>query len=450
MIPFPLSFAVSAVNGVFFGDAALLDATVTDVTIDSRRAGEGLLYVPIIGQVHDGHNFIGGAMAQGAICTLSDRPLGDGVPHILVSDTTEALQRLAEAYLAENRVTVIGVTGSAGKTSTKEMLYAVLSKRFCAYKTPGNLNNQTGVPQAVFQIEKHHELAILELGTNHPGEIRALSRIVRPDICVLTNIGVAHIEFFGTRENIFRGKTEMLDYMQKNGSVIVNGDDDLLRTVPNALRFGMGEHNELRAVDLKEQALDGTDFTVLFEGRQKRMTVPAPGRHMVSNALSAIAVGLTLGMTLGELQSGVEAYVPTAGRMDIRRTKRFTILDDTYNANPSSVMAAIDVLESVKHGRRVCILGDMLELGEEAAEFHEVVGMYAANHGMDLILCVGPNSEQTQRGADAIQKRLAYHFETQDDLMRLLGELVQDGDTILVKASRGLHLENTVALLERM
>jgi len=450
MIPFPLSFAVSAVSGTYHGDAALLSATVTDVTIDSRKAGEGILYVPIIGQVHDGHKFIGGAMAQGALCTLSDRPLDDGIPYILVSDTTEALQRLAEAYLFANRIPVIGVTGSAGKTSTKEMLYAVLSKHFSAYKTPGNLNNQTGVPQAVFQIEKQHELAILELGTNHPGEIRALARIIRPDICVLTNIGVAHIEFFGSRENIFLGKTEMLEYMRENGKVIVNGDDDLLCTVPNAIRFGMSEHNELRAVDLDEKGLAGTDFTVLWQGEQVRMTVPAPGQHMVLNALAAVAVGLSLGMTMDELKAGVAAYVPTAGRMEIKRTKRFTILDDSYNANPASVMAAIDVLETVKTGRRICVLGDMLELGEEAAEFHEVTGMYAAKHGMDLVLCVGPNSEQTYRGAESIRKGSAYHFEEQDDLLGLLDELVRDGDTILVKASRGLHLERTVAKLEQL
>lgn len=450
MIPFSLSFAVSAVSGTFHGDEALLSATVTDVTIDSRKAGEGILYVPIIGQVHDGHKFIKSAMAQGALCTLSDRPLDGKIPYILVSDTTEALQRLAEAYLAENRIPVIGVTGSVGKTSTKEMLYAVLSKRFCAYKTPGNLNNQTGVPQAVFQIEKQHELAILELGTNHPGEIRALARIIRPDICVLTNIGVAHIEFFGSRENIFLGKTEMLEYMQQNGKVIVNGDDDLLCTIENALCFGMGENNALRAVDLKERGLAGTDFTLLSADSRTEMTVPAPGRHMVLNALAAIAVGLTLGMTMDELKAGVAAYVPTAGRMEIKRTKRFTILDDSYNANPNSVMAAIDVLETVQTGRRVCVLGDMLELGEEAAEFHEVTGMYAAKHNMDLVLCVGPNSEQTYRGATSVREGSAYHFEEQDDLLRLLDELVQDGDTILVKASRGLHLERTVAKLMEM
>ena len=450
MIPFPLSFAVSAVNGSFYGDPALLSETVTNVTIDSRNAAEGILYVPIIGQVHDGHKFIGGAMAQGALCTLSDRPLEDGIPHILVSDTTDALQRLAEAYLKENRIPVIGVTGSVGKTSTKEMLCAVLSKRFSAYKTPGNLNNQTGVPQAVFQIEKQHEVAILELGTNHPGEIRALSRIVRPDICVLTNIGVAHIEFFGSRENIFLGKTEMLEYMQSGGTVIANGDDDLLSTLETAILFGMGENSTLRAKDLDELGLSGTDFTVVWNGEETRMRVPAPGRHMVLNALAAIAAGLTLGMTMDELKAGVAAYVPTAGRMNIKRTKRFTILDDSYNANPNSVMAAVDVLETVQTGRRVCVLGDMLELGEDAAEFHEVTGMYAARHKMDLILCVGPNSEKMHTGAETVRKGCSYHFEEQDDLLRLLPELVRDGDTILVKASRGLHLERTVAALEQL
>lgn len=446
MIPFPLSEAVTACGGQFFGDAALLPQPVERVSIDSRSCGAGVLYVPILGQVHDGHKFIPGAMEAGALCTLSDRPLPDGTPHILVSDTTEALQRLAERYLAAHRIPVIGVTGSAGKTSTKEMLYTVLSRRFPAFKTPGNLNNQTGVPQAVFQLGPEHSLAILELGTNHPGEIRALSRIIRPDICILTNIGVAHIEFFGSRENILRGKAEMLDYMQPGGTLIVNGDDDMLRTLDNAFRFGLGEDNDLRATALLEQGLAGTAFTACYRGEQKDMFVPAPGRHMVYNALAAVAAGLTLGMTLSELGDGVGAYRPSAGRMDIKTTPRFTILDDTYNANPASVMAAIDVLERAG-GRRVCVLGDMLELGPDSAEFHEVTGLYAANHGVELILCVGPNAGAICRGAAQIRPRSALHFETQEELHRVLPELVQDGDTILVKGSRGMRLERTVALL---
>lgn len=450
MIPFLLSEAVSAVSGEYFGDPALLSEQVCSVVIDSRKAAPHALYVPIIGQIHDGHRFIPAAMEQGALAVLSDRPLTDGTPHILVSDTTEALQRLAEAYLLAHRIPIIGITGSVGKTTTKEMLYTVLSRRFSAFKTPGNLNNQTGVPQAVFQLEKAHDLAILELGTNHPGEIRALARIVRPDICLITNIGVAHIEFFGSREGIFRGKTEMLEYMQPGGSIIVNGDDDLLSAVPDAICFGLGENNAVRAVNLKENGLSGTEFTLVCRGDEMPMRVPAPGRHMVYNALAAVAVGLTLGMTLEELREGLLDYAPSAGRMEIKRTKRFTVLDDSYNANPTSVMAALDVLQRAECQRRVCILGDMLELGPDSDAFHEVVGLYAARHDADLILAVGPNAEGIFRGADALRPGRCFYFETPEALHAALPSLLRDDDTILVKASRGMHLEHTVALLETL
>ena len=330
------------------------------------------------------------------------------------------------------------------------MLYTVLSRRFSAFKTPGNRNNQTGVPQAVFQLEKAHDLAILELGTNHPGEIRALARIVRPDICLITNIGVAHIEFFGSREGIFRGKTEMLEYMQPGGSIIVNGDDDLLSAVPGAICFGLGENNAVRAVNLKENGLSGTEFTLVCRGGEMPMRVPAPGRHMVYNALAAVAVGLTLGMTLEELREGLLDYAPSAGRMEIKRTKRFTVLDDSYNANPTSVMAALDVLQRAECQRRVCILGDMLELGSDSDAFHEVVGLYAARHDADLILAVGPNAEGIFRGADALRPGRCFYFETPEALHAALPSLLRDDDTILVKASRGMHLEHTVALLETL
>lgn len=445
MNPFSLGEAAAACGGVYTGDAALLAAPVQDVCIDSRRATPGALYVPIIGQVHDGHAFIDGARRGGALCTLTDRPLPEG-PYIRVPDTLEALQKLAAFYRCRFDIPVIGVTGSVGKTSTKEMLAAVLSSRFRTFKTPGNLNNQTGVPLTLFRLEPEHELAIIEMGTNHPGEIRRLSAMAQPTICLITNVGVAHIEFFGTRENIFRGKAEMLEHMRPGGAVIVNGDDDMLVRLPGAVRFGFQEHNDVRACDVEDLGLSGSAFTVCAGGERARMQVRAPGRHMIGNALAAVAAGLALGMPLEELREGVERFSPAAGRMQVRRGAHFTVLDDTYNANPTSVMAAIDVLERAP-GRRVCVLGDMLELGAQTEEFHEVVGMYAALHGVDLIVCVGTNAEQTFLGAHALAPQRARYFETQETLLSILPLLLRDGDTILVKGSRGMHLEQTVEAL---
>ncbi|MDO4492877.1 MAG: UDP-N-acetylmuramoyl-tripeptide--D-alanyl-D-alanine ligase [Clostridia bacterium] len=448
MNAFPLSFAVTATGGTFRGDAALLDETVVNVTIDSRSAGKGILYVPVIGLVFDGHRFIPDAMAAGALCTLSDRPLGEDVPHILVEDTTAALQRLSEAYLAANRVPVVGVTGSAGKTSTKEMLSAVLSRRFRTFKTPGNLNNQTGVPQAVFKVDSGCEVAVLELGTNHPGEIRSLAKIVKPDICVFTNIGVAHIEFFGDREGIFRGKTEMLEHMQQGGTIVANGDDDLLCTVPGAVLYGLGENCAVRAADLEEDGLFGTRFTLHANGDRVPCYAPAPGVHTVMNALCAAAVGLTMDMTLAECAAGIADYRPLPGRMDIRRAGSRTLIDDTYNANPGSMEASIDVLKTAK-GRTVAILGDMRELGENGPAFHREVGAYAADAGISLLIAVGELSEHMAAAANERRPGMALWFPTQDLLAASLPQLLEAGDTVLVKASRGMALEHTAkAILE--
>ncbi len=445
MIPLTLSEINTACKGSFFGDPALMTRQIPHISIDTRTLRENALYVPICGDRFDGHDFIDAARRQGALCTLTDHPLPEE-PYILVVDTLRALQDIAAWYRSKFDIPVIGITGSVGKTSVKEMLSAVLGRHMRVMKTQGNLNNQTGVPLTILTLEPSHEVAIVEMGTNHFGEIERLSRVAQPTICLLTNIGVAHIEFFGSREGILQGKSEMLHHMRSGGTVIVNGDDDMLVRLPDTLRYGLGANCAVHAVQLRDLGLSGTEFTVTYGGLTQRMHVPAPGEHMVYNALAAVAVGLTLNLTLPQLKAGVEAFVPPAGRMDIRHTERFTILDDTYNANPTSVMAAIDVLEKVST-RRVGILGDMLELGEQTDAYHEVVGAYAARHRVDLLLCVGPNAVQMCAGANGVAPGCAHHFETQEILLSVLPALLQKGDTILVKGSRGMHLERTVAML---
>lgn len=446
MLSYTLNEICAACGGTFYGDPALLDTAVSDIVIDSRRAGPGTLYVPVIGERFDGHRFIDSARENGAICTVSQHPLDDE-PYILVQDALDALQDIALGYRRKFSIPVIGVTGSVGKTSTKEMLSAVLGTHFRVVKTVGSENNQTGVPLTVFRFDQGDEIAIVEMGTNHFGEIERLSRVAEPTVCLFTNIGVAHIEFFHSREGILKGKMEMLSHMRSGGKIVVNGDDDMLVQIPDALRVGFCEGCALRATELMDFGLDGMAFTVEYGGRSVRMRVPSPGKHSVQNALAAIGVGLSLGLSLEQLAVGVEAYVPPKGRMSMIKTARYTLLDDSYNANPNSVMAAIDVLERVQ-GRRVCILGDMLELGEQAGEYHEVVGMYAAMHGIDAILCVGPNSEQMFMGALELAPQRARYFETVETLIDILPELLCDGDTILVKASHGMRLDRIVQMLK--
>lgn len=448
MKPYLFRDILAACGGEYFGDPALLNEFASDIVIDSRRAAPGALYVPIIGEKNDGHAFIPDARQRGASLVLSDRAQAQE-PYLLVKNTLSALQAIAARYRDFFEIPVIGLTGSAGKTSTKDMVAAVLGTRFSVLKTQGNLNNETGAPLTLFSLDDSHEVAVVEMGTNHFGEIDRIAAMVRPDLCLFTNIGYAHIENFGTREGIFRGKTEMLRHMRPGGKIVANGDDDFLRTLPDAVLYGLGAHCAVRGGQIRDFVLDGMSFTATHAGQAQRMHVPALGEHSVYNALAAVSVGLLLGLRMDEIAAGIETYVPLPGRMNVKKIIRYTVIDDTYNANPTSVQAAVDVLEKCP-GRRVCILGDMLELGAESKRLHEQVGAYVADKGFDLFLCVGAESRHMfLRAASAAPERTRY-FETQESLIADLPDLIRDGDTILVKASRGMQLERTVQfLLER-
>ncbi len=441
MIPFLLEQIVSITGGAFHGDAALLSRPVPHISIDSRTVGKDGLYVPIRGQVHDGHRFIDSAFEHGALLTLSETDTPH--PHVRVPDARDALQSLARAYRRRFAIPVVGVTGSVGKTTTKEMVYAVLSQRFHTYRTEGNLNNQTGVPQAIFGIGPEHEAAILEMGTNHFGEIERLSWMGEPDCCLFTNIGESHIEFFGDRKGILKGKLEMLSHMRPGGTVIVNGDDDMLATVPGAVVYGLDPSYAVYADGIGEDGLRSVSMTVHMDGVSFPVTVHEPGLHMVYNALAAIAVGRTLGVSVEQMQRGIAAYAPLAGRMNVERLPRFTLLNDCYNANPTSVEASVRVLEKAE-GRRVFIFGDMFELGETAPVLHARIGAFCRAHGVDLLLCVGELAKNAADGAAAMW------FPTVDALTAALPGLIRDGDAILVKASRGMQLERVTAFLRTL
>lgn len=436
---------VSACGGAYVGDPALLNQAVKSIVINSDLAQPGSLFIPIIGEKHDGHKFIPAARERGASLVLTDRAL-EREPYILVPDTLAAMHAIAKRYREKFTIPVIGLTGSAGKTSTKDMVAAALSAKFNVIKTQGNLNNETGAALTIFTLEETHEVAVVELGTNHFGEIGRIAAFVQPDFGLFTNIGLAHIENFGSREGIFQGKTEMLPYLRAGGRVIANGDDDLLCTIPDALFYGLGESCAVRGTEIEDLLLGGMNFTARYQGKQCRMHVPALGVHSVYNALAAISVGLLLGMELEEIASGIETYQPLHGRMNVHEVDRYTVIDDTYNANPTSMKASLDVLVKCS-GRRVAILGDMRELGEAGVQMHEDVGRYAASLGLECILCVGKVSWQMFSGAEAVAPGRAQYFETQEELLLALPALVREGDFILVKASRGMYLEKTVEQL---
>jgi UDP-N-acetylmuramoyl-tripeptide--D-alanyl-D-alanine ligase len=447
MVPFTVAQAVKACGGKYFGDEALLPQSVSGVSIDSRTAGCGFLFVPIRGERFDGHDFIGAAFDAGALCCLSEKPVEGGSPYILVPSALDAFQRIAAYYRSLfPMIPAVAISGSAGKTTTKELVAGVLSRKYRVLKNEGNLNNQTGVPLTILRLEPCHEAAVIEMGMNHFGEIANLARIVRPDICVLTNIGEAHIEFLGSKEGILRAKTEMLEYIQPGGHIVVNGDDPLLAPLgsryPNVVTVGFGESNAVRAEDLVDLGLNGTRFAARFEERKITAHICCPGDHMVRNALTALAVGALLGVGEDQIQAGIEDFRPASGRMHIVEAAGITVINDAYNANPTSMAASIGILAKAG-GRKVCILGDMLELGENEAQYHHDIGQYAADMGIDRVVCVGRLARHIYEGAKGKGIDVQY-FADKDQLAAALSSLVQPDDTVLVKASHGMRLD-TVA-----
>ena len=437
---FTISQAAALTGGAFVGDASLQNAPITSLSIDTRTLRPGALYVPVRGEVFDGHRFIPQAMEQGAVCTLSE--VDTPYPHIRVDNAVAAFQTLAARYRERFSIPVVGITGSAGKTTTKELVRDVLSTTYHVHATAGNLNNQTGVPQVLFGLTPETECAVIEMGTNHFGEIDALAAMAQPTVCLFTNIGEAHLEFFGTREGIFRGKTEMLRHMRPEGTVIANGDDDYLSTLPKALFYGLGENCPVRGENLISHGLDGTEFTLRLGEKSYPACIHAPGIHAVYNALAAAAVGMVLHVPVENILAAIAAFVPAGNRQAIEKLPNCTLINDVYNANPASMAAALQVLAQAK-GRRVCILGDMGELGAASAEGHLRTLELARQLGIEAIAAVGPRMMEAAKEAGCLS------FPTQTDLCQSLPALLQPGDTILVKASRSMHLETTAAAIRR-
>ena len=441
MIPFSVRKAVEICGGQFHGPEALLSDCFDSVSIDTRTMSAGALYVPVRGDVFDGHAFIPQAMEKGAKLTLSE--IETSYPHIRVNNCVKAFQAIAHAYRSQFDIPLVGITGSAGKTTTRGMVSAVLATTYNTHSTKGNLNNQTGVPQVLFGIMPEHQCAVVEMGTNHFGEIDSLSAMSEPTICLITNIGEAHIEFFGSKEGIFRGKTEILSHMRPGGTVIVNGDDEYLRRITNSFSFGFGKTNNLWAEDIHEDDLSGSSFTACYENVRIPVNLNVPGRHMILNALAAIAVGLVLKVPYANIQQGLSSFTPISGRMVVEKLQNYTLLNDVYNANPTSMEASLRVLSKAS-GRKVCILGDMLELGSQTAALHEKVVQEAEKLGIDVIIGVGAQFRSVMNSACTCA------FTSQDDMIHKLPDFLKPGDTILVKGSRGMHLEHTAEVIRTL
>ena len=400
MEPMTLGEIAKACQGVL-SDQALENLIITDIVIDSRKATSGSLYIPVIGEINDGHAFINSALQNGAVCTLTERE--ETHPHIRVASTFQALKDIAEHYRSLFDIPVVALTGSVGKTTAKDMIAAVLGQKFNVHKTPGNFNNEFGLPQAVFGLTREHTAVVFEMGMNNFGEISRLSKVARPDICMILNIGVSHIGRLGSQDGILKAKSEIFDYMKPNGKAYLNGDDPYLLKLNtpelSPILFGHGAYNHAQVTEVLNADIIGTCFTAAYRGKKFDIEIPYPGAHLIPAALAALAIGVDLGMTPEKIQAGVKAFKPSGERLDIIRTQSITILNDIYNACPESVMAGLDVL-NLAAGRKVAILGDVFELDEFAEDIHYQMGEDAAKKQPDLLLCVGPLSKQMYAGAE--------------------------------------------------
>lgn len=445
-----------ACRGTYHGDESKLSREVSGVVIDSRKVEKDYLFVAIDGEKVNAHKFIPDTIEKGALCVVSHEDLGEtDYPYILVESTGQALLDIAKLYRDSFDVKVVGITGSVGKTSTKEMIASVLSQKYNVHKTLGNFNNEWGLPITIFEMNEKHQVAILEMGVNHFGEMRRLSSVASPDICVITNIGVAHLEFFKTREGIFQEKSQMIQDMKDGGTILLNGDDDILSHAGpvkgvTPLFFGTGDNNQFHASDIRSLGLKGTSCTIhLPSGESFDCVVPLPGAHMVANALAGASVGYTLGLTPEEIKAGIEGLPSIPGRNNIIATDKLVILDDCYNANPVSMKAAIDVLD-MAIGRKVAILGDMGELGNNEKELHYETGVYATEHNIDVVCGIGELAKDIVDGASTGSTTEALWYATKADFLASIKEIIKDGDNILVKASHGMHFPEIVDVLKEL
>ena len=438
----------AAVGGTLLQDSG---APVTGVTTDSRAVQPGQLFIPLVGERFDGHAYISKALEGGAAGCLTAREpetLLPGKLYIQVADTRLALKALASWYRNKFDLPVVQVTGSAGKTTTKEMIASVLSQRYNTLRTEGNFNNDIGAPLTLLRLMPEHQAAVIETGMNHFGEIRYLGEMVRPDIAVITNVGDAHIENLGnTRQGILRAKCEIFENLTPEGIAVLNGDDELLNTVTlpqTILRCGAGDGCGVRVTDIDDRGLEGVACTVTIEGEHYRLTTSAPGRYMIYPMAMAAAIGRRLGLTGEEIAAGVAAYTTVGSRMHlIRLPGERLVIDDCYNANPQSMAEGLRMLAASPAQHRVAVLGDMGELGQLTAQAHRDMGALTRRLGLTAVAVGEKMHALTETDPQA------QWFATVEEAMPAIRQLFTPGTAVLVKASHAMHFERIVKELEK-
>ena len=440
-------------NGLAAGALAQCDTPVTLVTTDSREVCPGCIFVAFPGEKFDGHDFAAKALKNGALCVVLNHPV-EGVPAekaVLCPDSYHAMMVLGANYRSQYHPKVVGVTGSVGKTTTKQMCYAAIQSLGNTIKTEGNQNNELGLPRTMFRIGKETEYAVVEMGMSHAGEIERLSKCARPDVGIITCIGVSHIGNLGSQENICKAKLEICAGLPEGAPLVLNGDDPFLRKaqLPEHVRpvwFSLGDEGaDVCALSIQQEA-DGMSF-VLEDHEEGTFVVrlPAMGRHNVANALAAYCAATRLGLNARKVIAGLGGFEQTGMRQKVVHSHGVDVIEDCYNANPDSMKAALAMFREYPCKRRFALLGDMLELGDFSREAHEEVGRQAADSGVNLLVTYGEQARRTAVTA-AARGLPTFHADTYQQAAEVLLERMQPGDALLVKASRGMALEKVLEI----
>lgn len=437
----------NAVNG--FGE---YDCEIESICIDTRKIEPDCLYIAIKGENFDGHTFIEQALQSGANAVLSEKPIEGESRIIVVKNTKQALLDLAKYYKSLFHVFTVGVTGSVGKTSTKEMIYTILNAKGKTLRTQGNFNNEIGMPMTLFALQKEYENAVLEMGMSDFGEISALTKVCTPNVGVITNIGVSHIETLKTQENILKAKLEITQGMEHDAPLVLNADDPFLQKVVTMvdrpiIYYGIDVPADITATDIV-QGEASTSFVIHYYGQSIKANIPTIGKHNIKNALAGFCVGLLADIPPEQIASSMKWYKNANMRQNVSVVNNITVIADCYNASPDSMNAAIDVISSTScSGKRYCVLGDMLELGEISEQAHVEVGKAVARSKVDVLLCLGEQAKEIKRGAIVIGMKNVIHFEEKQSLIDYIIANLSPGDAIIYKASRGMKLEEVMQVV---
>ncbi|NGU40646.1 UDP-N-acetylmuramoyl-tripeptide--D-alanyl-D-alanine ligase [Clostridium perfringens] len=453
MLELNLQEIVKATKGALLKEADVKE--IKAVSTDTRKIEEGTMFIALKGENFNGNNYVLDAFNKGAKIAIVDEvkcdlnELKEDVALIKVENTGRALMDLAKFYREKLGLKVVGITGSAGKTSTKDLVAAVLSDKYKVFKTKGNFNNEIGLPLMILELDSTYDVAILEMGMRGLGQIKELAEIASPDLGIITNIGISHIEILKTRENILKAKMEIATFFDKNNTLVVCGNDNFLGALPEAeykiVKTGVGENFKIGAKNIALEELS-SKFTVYDGEKEEEFSLDMPGEHNISNLMLGIAIAKELGVSFEEMKRGLKNIEATSMRLELIKKDGFSILNDCYNSSPVAVKSAIDVMKNIEGKRRIAVLGTMRELGHKSEEAHEEIGKYAKENGIEKVLCFGDFSENIKEGYG----EGCTVYENKEELIKDLLNIICDGDIILVKASRSLKFEEiTKALLEK-